>query len=404
MNWAIQSITMHARNLPQIPTSSSIAEIPTGRKALRLSIGQLWAALLILGALSGCEKPRVQIPQKLGVETARAESMTTYRPGAEPSYIAIVRAENETDLSFKVGGIVDVIGPPAGGDWKEGTLVKAGEVLACLKQSDFTNALISAEARHQLLKTMRGRFQKLLDKDAISQQEMDMTEADWLTAQAHLDQVKQNLEDSQLRAPTDGAVLARYINSGVTVGAGQRVLRFADVSTMSVELGVPDRLVNSFSKDKNKEFEVRISALEGHAPFRAKVSEVGLAASQEGRLFRVVIKVPNPDGIIRSGMTATVKVGDLAHFSPGSVQVPLSALVTFSRDAQNRGNESADLAVFVVKEGKASRRPVKTGDILNSSIVITEGLKEGEEVVTKGASFLYDGVPVEVMQRPVTGD
>jgi len=354
--------------------------------------------------LSGCEKPRSQAPQKLGVQTARAESMATYRPGAEPSYIAIVRAENETDLGFKVGSIVDVIGPPTGGDWKEGTLVNTGEVLACLKQSDFTNALISAKAHEQLITKMRERFQRLREADAISIQEMEVTEADWLTAKAHLEQAKQNLLDSQLRAPTNGAVLARYINSGATVGAGQRVLRFADVSTMSVELGVPDRLVSHFSQDPNKEFEVRISALEGHPPFRGKVSEVGLAASQEGRLFRVVIKLPNPDGIIRSGMTATVKVGDLARFKPGSVRVPLSALVTISGEAQNRGIESSGLAVFVVNEGKASRRPVKTVDILNSSIVVSEGLKEGEVVVTKGASFLYDGAPVENLQGPITGD
>ena len=42
------------------------------------------------------------------------------------------------------------------------------------------------------------------------------------------------------------------------------------------------------------------------------------------------------------------------------------------------------------------KRAVKTGDILNSSILITEGLRAGEQVVTSGASFLYDGAPIEV--------
>jgi hypothetical protein len=46
---------------------------------------------------------------------------------------------------------------------------------------------------------------------------------------------------------------------------------------------------------------------------------------------------------------------------------------------------------------------VKTGDILNSSIIVTEGLSAGEEVVTKGASFLYDGAPVEVLQVAASG-
>ncbi len=351
--------------------------------------------LVLLFALTGCGKHPVPEPQKIAVQTARAESLESLRPGAEASYIAIVRAENETDLSFKVGGILDLIGDTPGHDWDEGTRVKAGTVLASLKQSDFTNALSSAQADAELTTKVRDRFRKLRTTDAISQQEMDVTEAKWLTSQALLAQAKQNTNDSQLRASMDGVVLARYVNSSVTVGAGQRVLRFADTSTMSVELGVPDRLVKYFSP--GKEFAVEVSALEGRPPFPGHVSEVGVAASQEGRLFRIIIKVPNPEGVIRSGMTATVRVGDLARFDPGAVRVPLSALVTFSPAAQGAGNATSRLAVFVVKGGKALRRPIQTGDILNSSIIVSDGLTAGEAVVTAGASFLYDGAPVEVL-------
>jgi len=381
--------------------------------------------------LVGCSKPVPQPPQKMAIQTVRAESMENFRPGSEPGYIAIVRAENETDLSFKVGGILDVIGPPGGGDWDEGALVKAGTNLASLKQSAFTNALNSARAQADLSTKVRERFLKLRASDAISMQEMEVTEANWLTAQAHLAQAEQDLLDSQLRAPTNGAVLARYVNSGATVVAGQRVLRVADISTMSVELGVPDRLVNRFWRDK--ELDVEISALEGHKPFRGHVSEVGVAASQDSRLFRVVIKVHNEEGLIKSGMTATVRVGDPARFDPGTVQVPLSALVTisipetaassarvssaegkspnegepkpklqFANEGGPSNSRQSQLAVFVVKDGKATQRPVKTGDILNSSIIVTEGLEAGEEVVTKGASFLYDGALVEVLPATAT--
>ncbi len=96
--------------------------------------------------------------------------------------------------------------------------------------------------------------------------------------------------------------------SGVTVAPGQRVLRFADTSLMSVELGLPDRLIGKLTP--GQEIDVEISALEGLPPFKGRVSEVGVAASGEGRLFRVVIKVPNPDGLLRSGMTARIHVGD----------------------------------------------------------------------------------------------
>jgi RND family efflux transporter MFP subunit len=305
-----------------------------------------------------------------------------------------VRFDHETDLSFKVGGILDSVGPKIGTDWDEGTPVKAGTVLAELKQADFTNALNSARAKAELATKTLERFRKLRQTDAISQQEFDVTEADWRTSQAQLDQAEQNLRDSRLVAAKDGVVLARYFNSHVTVSPGQSVLRFADTSLMSVELGLPDRLIGRLSP--GKEIPVEISGLEGMPPFKGRVTEVGVAASSEGRLFRVVIKVPNPDGLLRSGMTARIHVGDTSVTAPGTVCIPLSALVTLVSEGNSSATSPAQLGVFVIEGGKAMKRAVKTGDILNSSIQITEGLRAGEQVVTSGASFLYDGAPVEI--------
>jgi RND family efflux transporter MFP subunit len=189
-------------------------------------------------------------------------------------------------------------------------------------------------------------------------------------------------------------VLARHVNSHVTVGAGVSLLRFADTSLMSVELGLPDRLIGRLTP--GKEVEVEVSGLEGLPPFRGRISEVGVAASGEGRLFRVVVKVPNPDGLLRSGMTARIHVSDAPGTSPGTVCVPLSALVTLTPDGHSAPQVEQRLAVFVAQDGKAVCRQVKTGDILNSSILVTQGLQAGERVVTSGASFLYDGAPIEV--------
>jgi len=348
----------------------------------------------ILLAAGGCKKPAAKLPEKSFVRTATVEPLDTVRSDGQASYLAQVKFDHETDLSFKVGGILVGVGPAPGVDWDEGTPVKAGVVLAELKQADFTNTLNSARAHAELMGKQLGRFRKLRTTDAISQQELDVTEADWRTAQSQLDQAEQNLHDSRLVAAKHGVVLMRYVNSGVTVAPGQRVLRFADTSLMSVELGLPDRLVGRLNP--GKEIPVEVSALEGLPPFRGRVSEVGVAASSEGRLFRVVIKVPNPDGLLRSGMTARIHVGDTSTVKSGTFCIPLSALVTLVPDGQSAGKGQAQLGVFVVQDGKVAKRAVTTGDILNSSILISEGLRAGERVVTAGASFLYEGAPVEV--------
>ncbi len=345
-------------------------------------------------ALAGCRKEEPRPPETSLVRAATAESFDKARHDGDASYLASVRFDNETDLSFKVGGILFGIGPEAGHDWDEGTPVKAGTVLAELNQVDFTNALISARARAELTTKVLERFRKLRATDAISQQELDVTEADWRSAQAQLDQAQQNLRDSRLVASKDGVILARHVNSLVTVAPGQRVLRFADTSLMSVELGLPDRLVGRLTP--GNEIDIEISGLEKLGPFRGRVSEVGVAASGDGRLFRVVVKVPNPNGLLRSGMTARIHVEDKAMASANQVCVPLSALVTLPASDNGNRKEPSQLGVFVIENGKARKRPVKTGDIFNSSIEIVEGLRAGERVVISGTSFLYDGALVEV--------
>jgi multidrug efflux pump subunit AcrA (membrane-fusion protein) len=205
------------------------------------------------------------------------------------------------------------------------------------------------------------------------------------TAQAQLDQAEQNLRDSRLDRGKDGVVLARYINraSRFTRPARAALRRHQpDVGRTGIAGSLVGRLT------PGKEIDVEISALEGMPPFRGRCRKSACAASGEGRLFRVVIKVPNPDGLLRSGMTARIRVSDAAGVKPGTVVVPLSALVTFAPG--NAGGR-------VRRARRQSREAlVKTGDILNSSILITEGLRAGEQLVTSGAAFLYDGAPTVV--------
>lgn len=354
-------------------------------------------ALFLSLLMTACEKKQtVPVPpERTLVRVAKVETLDHVQLDGGLSYLAVVRAENETDLSFTIGGIVDCIGPERGTDWDEGAPVKAGTVLAELNQAVFTNALISARVHAELTSKVLERFRKMRLTDAISQQEMDVAEANWRTAQAQLDQAEQNMRDSRLVATMDGVVLARHVNAHVTVGAGQRVLRFADTRVMSVELGLPDRLVTRLVPGDCVDMEV--SALEGRPPFHGRVSEVGVAASGGGRLYRVVIKVPNPDGALRSGMTARIRLGKTRTFTPGTVCIPLSALVTLSAPKEEgEASVTTQLGVFVVQDDRVVRRAVKTGDILNSSILVTEGLRAGEQVVTSGASFLYDGALIEV--------
>lgn len=349
------------------------------------------AIILLFAAFgSGCHRQQTPTePQKSVVRVVTASSLDSAKVTARSEYIAMLKGDVETELSFKVGGILGMIGRISEAqDWQEGTRIAKGEVLARLKQEDFLSSLKSATAKAEMDRQQHAREIKLRDSGAVSQQELEAAAAARQASDAALAVAEEALKDSVLAAPYDAMIVARYANAGETMGVGKSVLKIADLRQMSVELGIPDRLVGRVRV--GKELAVRVTTLEARS-FIGRVSEVGVAAKDGARLFRVVIKIPNPEGVLRSGMTATVAFDDYDNFPRGSVLIPLSALVSASK---SKGENQ--LAVFVVdSEGKAHERLVQTDDLVRSSVIVTVGLQPGERVVTAGASTLYEGALVD---------
>jgi len=304
-----------------------------------------------------------------------------------PVYIAEVRGDNELNLSFEVGGVVELIGLSREKPWQDGTGVKAGTVLAQLKQDEFNNRADEARARVKVAREMYEKYKKLLADKAIAKAEFDRVEADKKVAEAQLASAEAAVKETVLHAPEDGTILSRAVSPSEVVAPGRQVLRFSNLKVMSVAVGVPDTVVDQVRI--KEEVPVVFSALPGRS-FRGRVSEVGVAGEDGSRLFRVKLKVPNPDGLIRSGMTASVSFTPQGKAPLGAVWVPLAALV---------GTPGADgkdlLAVYVIENGKARKSMVQTDDFSGNRVLVTRGLSAGAHVVVVGVGTLFDGAPVE---------
>ncbi len=129
-------------------------------------------------------------------------------PDAVQTSIGLVRAENETELGFKVGGILERIGPEPGRHWGEGDRFDKDQVLAQLVQVDFVAERDSAAARRDLAESRLARAEQLRRDGAISPQEYDTLKAARDEAVAAFERARQAWMDSTLRAPFAGHVLA----------------------------------------------------------------------------------------------------------------------------------------------------------------------------------------------------
>ena len=95
-----------------------IHDIKSGHRSARVGCKEL-TLLCVALALSGCGKPPVRPPEKALVRTAVVESLDNVRSDGEASYLESVKFDHETDLNFKVGGIVVAIGPAANSERQE---------------------------------------------------------------------------------------------------------------------------------------------------------------------------------------------------------------------------------------------------------------------------------------------
>lgn len=351
----------------------------------------LLLAALALGA-AGCGKTPATTTAPFHVRATAALPLDTTRRDAGAAFLGVIRGDTETSLSFKVTGQLNRIGPAADAeDWKEGTPVAAGAELAQLDTANFVSAVSAARARADLARASFARNSELYAAANLSKNDFEASRAQKETAEADLAQAEQNLRDTTLRAPYGGIVLARLAKNGEFAGAGRAVLRLGDFRRVSIEVGAPDTLLSQLAVGQS--YVVQVSAFEGE-DFAGTISEIGTAAAENSRLFRVVLKVDNPQGRLKSGMTASVRLGATVATPAQGVVVPLSALVATSRT----GNGAA---VFVVgADQRAQERAIKTADILASSIVVTDGLRAGENVVTLGAGQLFDGAPVKAQLTP----
>lgn len=185
------------------------------------------------------------------------------------------------------------------------------------------------------------------------------------------------LAKTRLRSPISGTVIAKLASPGQLVSPGTPVYRVGNVDSLKVLLPVPDREIHQWKTGDTVTLTLYGSTREG------KVTNIFPAANQSTGTISVEVTVPNPNHDWFAGQVVKASrelVGKEGLF------VPVGAVIS-------RGEEQP--YVFVAADGKAVKTPVTIGEIINNRVEILSGLKEGDEIVTKGVDRLFDGDPIE---------
>jgi len=198
------------------------------------------------------------------------------------------------------------------------------------------------------------------------------------------------LGDAQLRAPLSAVVIERKIEVGQLVSTGTPAFVLADLSSVKAAFGVPDLALQNFKIGDT--LTMTTDAVPG-TEFTGHISRISAAADSSSRVFDVEVTIPNPEGLLKPGMIASMTVNETGAAKEFPV-VPLTA-VTRSKVDPNA------YAVLVIEEVNGKRfarlRKVELGESYGNSVAVNSGVKPGEIVITTGVSQVADGEEVHVM-------
>jgi RND family efflux transporter MFP subunit len=236
----------------------------------------------------------------------------------------------------------------------------------------------------------RSQVAMLQAKADAAKAQIEVIEARSSGAQAVVRETRIPLQDTALQAPLNGIVLEKSIEKGTLVSSGTKAFVVADTSSVKAYFGVADVAVTEMKL--GRVLSVETEALPG-TEFRGQITSVFPAADPKSRAFNVELTIPNPGDQLRPNMIVSLRVGSKEAL-PTQPVVPLNAVM--------KGKSSPDgYAVFVVAEegGRqiARLRDVRLGEAYGNAVAVTDGVKQGERVITTGGTIVMDGDHVKVI-------
>jgi RND family efflux transporter MFP subunit len=287
-----------------------------------------------------------------------------------------------------------------------GTHVKKGELLAEIQTPELDQQvqqgqsdLETAQANYQLAEITAQRWQKLLQKNAVSQQETDQATSDLNARRAAVSAQAANLRRLQqlqgfekIHAPFDGVITARNTDIGDLIQAGENttpleMFHLSAINRLRVFVPVPEVYQSVLKSVKT----VGISSdAYPRDRFTGTIARNSNAIDPLSRTLRVEVDIDNPKALLLPGAYVFVHLPLPADFQ--ALTIPSNTLL-FRREG---------LRVGVVRDGRVQLVPISIGHDYGDMVEVTAGLTRADQVVLNPSDSLVSGTPVAIDTNPAT--
>lgn len=297
--------------------------------------------------------------------------------------IGTLAAINGATLSTEAGGTVARIA------FTPGARVARGDLLVQLNDSSERADLASFQAQQRVAAQALQRAQSLAQSGAAAKAQLDQAQSQYDVATAGIARAQAAIGKKNIVAPYDGNVGMNLIDVGEYAQPGAPLVVLADNARLYVHFTLPEQVRPQLAVGQGIEFSV--DAFPGRT-FTAALSVIDPQVAETTRTVGVHAVADNPDGALMAGMY--VNVGVKLGNAPDILTIPETAL-TYALSgnsafiAEPAGAGSDGKALF-----KARKAIVRTGASVDGRVVVLDGLKPGDRVLTTGSLKLFDGSPV----------
>lgn len=370
---------------------------PRVMKRLLIVVGSvLGGAILVFLALVGPDGRHESVssaPQGNGVEgkAGGGPAVQVLKPQRRDIARTLTIPANispwqQATLYGKVSGYLKWIG------FDKGDVVKQGQLLAVIDAPEIEDQYKQAEADYAIKKVTYERYLSVWkdNPDIIAKQDVDVAKAAAESAKHQRDSRRNLMDYTKVYAPFSGVITARFADPGALIqsatgSATQAAPLFTimDLSKLRVYVSVPQESALLAKPGISALLTARETP---GKEWRASVTRTTESLDPATRTLLVEIDIPNEKHELQTGMFVTATLFLEQH--PNSLALPPATIVS--------GKTRDEKWVFVVEQGKAHRRLIRTGIDDGVWVEVVDGLTGEEEVVVVGKSGLSDGQVVTV--------
>ena len=302
----------------------------------------------------------------------KAEVVGYTAVNAQQQYVGIVEEREATAVSFTGMGVVKRVFV------NEGQAVGRGQLIAEMDDTQARNLLSGAEAQMNQANDALERYKLLHDNGSLPEVQWVEIQSKVAQAKSQLDVAKKNLADCRLTAPVGGIIGKKLVGAGETAMPSQAVVTILDISSVKVKVAIPEAEVSALRP--NTSSIIKVEAI--NRSYEGGRIEKGVQADALTHTYDIRIHVANGERKLLPGMVASVQFVAVTQQQTQQMAVPVTAV-----------QKKADGSLFVwtiAKDSTAHRAAVATGETMGNRIVITNGLENGQCIVTEGYQKLSE--------------